>query len=81
MTISPNPVNEKFTLTINASNNQTIRLVIIAVTGTKIRETSEIIKTGENSFSVPTGNLTQGIYFLKVISNDGSINETLKFVK
>ena len=79
--ISPNPVKETLNLTINSPRNQEVSMVIFGLAGTKIRESKESLKSGNNIFSVSVGNFPAGVYFLKVSSNDGSINRTLKFIK
>jgi PKD repeat protein len=81
MSISPNPVKDEFYLNIRLSRDKNIRLTILGVAGNKIWTDLEAIRAGDNIFPVKSGNLSKGIYFLRIISDDGSINETLKFVK
>lgn len=79
--ISPNPVQDILNLTIKSSRNQAVRILIFGATGNKILENSGSLKTGNNVFSVSAGKFSAGVYFLKVSSEDGSINKTLKFIK
>jgi hypothetical protein len=79
--ISPNPVKDILNLTIKSSRHQTVRIMVFGATGTKIHENSGSLKAGDNIFTLPSGNLPEGVYLLKVTSDDRSINKTLKFIK
>lgn len=81
MAISPNPVKDEFYLNIRFPHDKIIRLTILGVTGNKIWSDVESIRTGDNSLPIKPGNLSKGLYFLNVITDDGTINETLKFIK
>jgi hypothetical protein len=79
--ISPNPVKDILNLTVQSSCNQAVRIIIFGAAGNKILENSGSLKTGNNVLPVTAGNFPAGVYFLKVSSEDGSINRTLKFIK
>ncbi len=81
ISIMPNPVNDQFYLNIQTTRNQKIRISICAASGLKIFEFSETISTGKSALALSSANLAKGIYFLKVVSEDGFINKTLKFIK
>ena len=81
ISISPNPVKERFYLNLQSSQNQNIRIIITGIAGDKIVEFSQTVSTGKNAVPLTSGNLSKGIYFLKVVSDDGSINKTLKFIR
>jgi hypothetical protein len=81
ISISPNPVKERFYLNIQSSQNQGIRIFITGIAGNKIIGIPQSISAGKNAVPLTSGNLSSGIYFLKVVSDDGLINKTLKFIK
>jgi PKD repeat protein len=79
--ISPNPVKDILNLTIKSKCNQSVRIAIFGASGTKISENFGSLKAGDNIFTLPSGNLPEGLYLLRVTSDDRSLNKTLKFIK
>ena len=70
--IYPNPVNN--VLNINTNNNQKILAAEITDTNGRI-----VIKTDNNANQIDTNDLKTGLYFIKIITAEGS--GTCKFVK
>ena len=76
----PNPSTGETRLFINADRLLPINVQVYSVTGQLVAApyTQYTIEAGSNSLSLNTGNLSSGIYFVKL--QYGSKNETIKLV-
>jgi hypothetical protein len=64
-TVFPNPVQDKLTFVFKESNSQTASLQIIDRNGRSILN-QQLDNNSANKHSIPTENLSQGLYLLKV---------------
>jgi hypothetical protein len=76
----PNPTSNETSLFINAEKSLPINVQVYSVTGqlVAVPYTQYTIETGTNSLPLATGNLSSGIYFVKL--QYGTKNETIKLV-
>ena len=79
--VSPNPVTENLTVTLNQNNGELFTIELIDVTGRKIKTfANDESLSKENKILLNLENIQTGIYFLKITgSNNTSI--TKKFIK
>jgi hypothetical protein len=73
-----NPVAHTLEIGLLKSNNKILNLTITDLTGRVIMQETRL-QNGEMRLSIPTNNLSVGIYLLNIVGND--VRETLKFVK
>lgn len=73
MTLYPNPVKkgELFQLTVDVSQLQELDIEILSINGSKQFGLHKTAKKGSNIFSIPTIELSAGIYFVNVIGSNG----------
>ncbi|MCB9173632.1 MAG: T9SS type A sorting domain-containing protein [Flavobacteriales bacterium] len=76
--VFPNPVTGNGYLAFNSSVEDTKTIVIYDISGRLVYEQLFNIQKGNNKLTLETQNLTQGMYFIKMINEDG-VN--LKFIK
>ena len=78
--VNPNPMTDgKAMVTISAFSEQNAKWRIIDITGRLALKGSVQLLKGLNSFSISTGNLSAGIYYLEVSSQ--GINQKIKIQK
>jgi len=63
----------------NASVNEEVQVSVYSADGKVVANTSRTVSDGKNILRIDLPNLTQGIYFLSVYSNDSRV--TQKFTK
>lgn len=78
LSVFPNPVTGKGYLAFDSSVEDTKTIVIYDISGRLVYEQLFNIEKGNNKLTLETQNLTQGMYFVKMINEDG-VN--LKFIK
>lgn len=76
--VFPNPVTGNGYLTFDSSVEDVKTIVIYDISGRLVYEQLFNIEKGNNKLTLETQNLTQGMYFIKMINEDG-VN--LKFIK
>jgi hypothetical protein len=75
----PNPVKDRFTLTISSPVDQWVNIVIMDIKGSTVMEKSLMVQKGNNSFEFNNiGNLSKGVYMIKAIMREVYI---IRFVK
>lgn len=73
LSIFPNPVTEKFSVTYSLLQSDNIKLEVVNLLGERVREiASEKQSAGEHKLSVGTEDMNAGVYFLKVTANNFS---------
>jgi hypothetical protein len=79
--IYPNPGTDYFQLWVLSSENMEINAEIIALTGEPILIKNINIVQGNNLLTIPLLNVTPGMYFVVLKSQDGHIINTQKIIK
>ncbi len=69
--IYPNPSSDKLTIQIDAINQDKYTITLWDVTGKEVSSFDKIIEAGTNTSEIETGKLKNGVYFLRVITQDG----------
>jgi uncharacterized repeat protein (TIGR03803 family) len=76
MSIYPNPATKQFTLRLKNSNSKKAEIIITDALGAVAFKKSIVLQEAEQQINIDLGRKASGIYFLKVISEDGI--QTLK---
>lgn len=69
----PNPVTDHIQLSMFSPINSNVRFSFSNIIGKEIYTTSQLIIKGQTSLNLPLKNLSQGIYFLTIQSNNKKI--------
>ncbi|MEO6305166.1 MAG: T9SS type A sorting domain-containing protein, partial [Bacteroidia bacterium] len=79
--VFPNPANEALNLTYTLKNKTAIQLEVVDVLGKIcLSQNVERINEGENTSTLNTSSLKQGVYFVRM-KQDGAIIYNSKFIK
>jgi secreted PhoX family phosphatase len=73
----PNPTSEFVTVNLHSLKNQTIKVEINNNVGYTVREYTQTLSAGNNSFQVRMDDLLQGLYFVTLRSEDGVLTERI----
>ncbi|MEI6899173.1 MAG: PKD domain-containing protein, partial [Bacteroidota bacterium] len=68
----PNPVSTNANLLINTSQELTLTASFLNLTGQTVLESQQVVHKGENTLSFSVSELPNGIYFIKILTNNGS---------
>lgn len=66
ISLHPNPTANQATLTLDAKSNRELTMNILDITGKQISSTTTNIKEGKNEFVIETENLSSGVYFIQL---------------
>ena len=79
--VSPNPFVDNGTITYHLDNAAAINISLMTADGQTIKTlVNKNVKAGTYTEKWNGGQLTKGVYFIK-ISKDGEVKQTLKVVK
>lgn len=78
--ITPNPVAESATIEISAREESKVTIQLVNQYGQFINTTESILNTGKNAVSLQTSSLSQGVYIINIIAEDG-VKTSRKLVK
>ena len=68
----PNPVNDMLNLEISMLESTHANISVVDMLGREVISLGEVaLATGNNKFEINTSNLSNGVYFVKIISNSG----------
>ena len=68
----PNPVNDMLNLEISMLESTHANISVVDMLGREVISLGEVsLATGNNKFEINTSNLSNGVYFVKIISNAG----------
>jgi Repeat of unknown function (DUF6923)/Secretion system C-terminal sorting domain len=70
----PNPMTSKTTIDFTLAQSETVQFVVYDQTGKQICQIYFDAKAGNNSITLNRGNLSTGLYFCKIISDQYQIN-------
>jgi PKD repeat protein len=80
--IYPNPVTEDFLFEIQSPETvTTIQTKILTFTGEEIQKVNVTLVRGRNLINLPLRNVSSGMYFLVLTTEDGKIINTQKVIK
>lgn len=75
----PNPMQSNTTINFTMAQNETTQFVVYDQLGKQVYSKTHNAAAGQNSITFNRGNLSTGLYFCKIISNQYNIN-TLKLI-
>jgi PKD repeat protein len=74
----PNPATDETTLSFNLNRTKTYSVIIYNLLGEKVSSTkNSIFNEGENSISIPTNELKNGMYYISLTDGFTTINKPL----
>jgi PKD repeat protein len=71
--IYPNPVSDLASFTIHTLSPAGITLAVYTITGELVKEYSFPLHAGSNKLTIPASDLGNGLYYIKVERQDGSV--------
>jgi hypothetical protein len=77
MDIFPNPAKDNFTVKLNFKKNEKSNVVIFNSIGCEVFSTEVYLTEGTNFVPININNLNTGVYFLKIVTNDGFVTKKL----
>lgn len=78
MTIYPNPAKDNATLDINLDQNSVASIKVIDLMGRNVIDLgTKSMKAGQNTIELNTSNLNNGMYFVKVASDNGVVTKKI----
>jgi subtilisin family serine protease/PKD repeat protein len=78
--VFPNPATDKFNISFTSTNFETLRVQLFSLTGQLMQE-KVISKIQSNSFSIPTINLKNGLYLLRLEIDGASQVERMMILR
>jgi PKD repeat protein len=73
ISLYPNPAGERLNVELYSEKDSKITLHLISQLGQTVIKRAENLKTGDNNFSINTSDLQNGIYTLKIVSDEGIV--------
>ena len=80
VTVYPNPVTDQLKISINLQSSTDIKIVVSTIAGQTLFTTTRSVGSGQSTFSIPFSGFTEGMYIVKINSEDG-INVVKRVVK
>jgi len=78
MTIYPNPAKDNATLDINLAQNSVATINVVDLMGRNVIDLgTKSMKAGQNTIELNTSNLNNGMYFVKVASENGVVTKKI----
>ncbi len=78
MTIYPNPAKDNATIDITLSQNSVATIKVVDLMGRNVIELgTKSMKAGQNTIELNTSNLNNGMYFVKVASENGVVTKKI----
>ena len=77
----PNPAVSNLNITINATKDENIQLVVTDIVGKILIQEKRFVTKGTNSTSLNTQKLSAGMYIVKAITANATEIISSKFVK
>ncbi|MDO5760155.1 MAG: Omp28-related outer membrane protein [Bacteroidota bacterium] len=80
--VYPNPARDVATLSIDMLNPATADIQVVDMLGREVISLSKnALSSGNNKISINTSSLTNGNYFIRVVTNDGMVSHRLNIAK
>jgi hypothetical protein len=80
VTVYPNPVTDQLKISINLQSSTDIKIVVSTIAGQTLFTTTRSVGSGQSTFSIPFSGFTEGMYIIKIYSEDG-INIVKRVIK
>ncbi|MDD4529403.1 MAG: T9SS type A sorting domain-containing protein, partial [Bacteroidales bacterium] len=78
MTIYPNPAKDNATIDITVSQNSVATIKVVDLMGRNVIDLgTKSMKAGQNTIELNTSNLNNGMYFVKVASENGVVTKKI----
>ncbi len=81
VTAQPNPFNDQVILNLATNYPQKINVQITDVMGKLIYSENKNLVVGSNETKINTINFSEGLYFVKILSENNSFNTTVRIIK
>jgi hypothetical protein len=72
LTYYPNPVKDNLNLVFNLKQDALVDVSILNLTGQEIMRNSYSLNEGSNTLNLNMGNLSSGMYFIRIITNNSN---------
>ena len=79
--VYPNPLKDILNIDLNADKDFILKADIYSLTGQKVLEHEFMIQNGNNTLTVPTDGLENGLYFIILHSDAYQVRQSYKFLK
>lgn len=79
LSIFPNPVSDKFSISINSQNKDRAKISITSLSGKVLYNTERDLANGPNLFLIEDSKIIPGLYYLNIRGSD--INMTVPLIK
>ena len=81
ITVYPNPAHEMLNVQTIADEEGNAKVIVTDVSGRILLTEQMQLKEGINNFQVSVADLPPSFYFIKLVTENGTINKTIKFIK
>ncbi|MDX2362255.1 MAG: PKD domain-containing protein [Crocinitomicaceae bacterium] len=81
LNLYPNPTQGDLTLSLNSANDSEVQISIMNLAGQIMNVQDLMLNSGQNNVTVESMNLTDGFYFVRVVSSNNNQAELIQFVK
>lgn len=79
--IAPNPSRNNWNIHITAPKPVNTQIMVTDISGKEVLQQSAVLRTGKNELNIEVATLSSGIYFLKMVSDNGKIITHNKLIK
>ena len=80
--VYPNPAKDVATLSVNLVNSDNATISVVDLMGREVINLGEqSLKSGENQININTSSLNGGLYYVRVVTNNGMVTNKLNIVK
>ena len=80
--VYPNPAKDIATLSVNLVNSDNATISVVDLMGREVINLGEqSLKSGENQININTSSLNGGLYYVRVVTNNGMVTNKLNIVK
>ena len=81
MTVYPNPAADKININYTVTHAQPVKIEMTDVTGKKVREMNATAHSADNTEQLNVSDLRSGIYFVRLITQDGEMMKKMVLAK
>ena len=78
----PNPATNNTVLAINLGKSDRAKISVVDVMGREVLNLGEYnLNSGDNNININTTSLTNGVYFVRIVTNNGMVSNRLNISK